>query len=639
MKSKADEHSDIVETSVVMRFAKRVYNAAFSGFFGSAVSDYSNKEKKFEEGFFGGKSNKNGEKSWTRSFFSRARRAAIVSLENSRIHRALGSAADFLLGAGCKFYGFFFLYFGLAALLADLIKRFAFGSDVSSGAWLFGLFFIVISLPLIISRKCFGKALAESKIFSFILFDLFGVSERNLKAHRENSIGSKRYFWAALTGTLTGCATYFLSPLYMPAVLVSVLLLVLVINIPASGVLLTVIFAPISVASGISPFYIAVPVVLTAVCLVRKIFLGKVIFKLEISDFFMGLFLAFTVLGGFFTLGGNASRNTALLLGTFLLFYFVTVALITTREWLVRITGCAAVSAACALVISVVRPVVIGAENGDSVINIFESFGERLTGSLRDPYSYGVFLTLAFPFFILGCLGGKRTSAKLASLVFAAISVAGLVLYGSLGTQIGLLISLVIFIFLYRYTAIPLVIPTLLLSAVIVSDRGKNIVSLLTSRFEISPHTSRLALRFDTWKQAFAAAKSSLFAGVGVGSEAIGAAFSRVASFGSIPDNCRSQYVEYLVALGLPGLLLFIVSVTLVLRSGLELMRGSEPEGKTERGVCTAGISGMSAILAEGLVNCVFTEPAVFFAFFACAAITASAARIGRKRTLAHIEY
>lgn len=641
MKYKEKNLSHLIESSAVMRLAKRIYNANAFGFFGSAASGYTKIEKEFENGLFGRGNNEIGQKSWKRSSFSRRRRAAIVSLENSRICRALRSSSDFLLGSGCKFYGFFFLYFGLSVLLMNLIKRFAFVSDISSvEAWFYGILFLVVSLPLLISRKHLGGALVESSFFSLLLFDLLGISEWKLKQHKETNFGSKRYFGAALAGTLLGCASYYLSPVFMPQLLVFLLLTTLIINIPANGVLLTVVLAPVSSVLGMPTAYILIPVIFTALCLVRKIFLGKVIIKFEIIDVFVGLFLAVTVTCGFVSLGGKASLNTALLLGSFLLFYFVTVALITTREWINRIIGCASASAATTIFISLVRPFALGIENGDKVISVFENLGERLSASFGNPFPYDIFLTLAFPFFILGSLGEKRTLSKLASLVFAVISAGGIILYGSIGTQLGLIVSLVVFILLYRYTSLPLIIPTLLLSAVIVSDRAEKIISSLTSHIEASSRMGSFEQRTEIWKQAFLMSKNNFFTGAGVGNEAFTAAYSKFASYGSgIPKNCLNQYMQYLVEIGLPGLLLFIISVTLIIKSGLELVHGIERENKTERMVCVAGISSMSAILTEGLVNSVFIYPTVFFAFFTVAAITTAAARIGRKRILSNIEF
>ncbi|MGN1048593.1 MAG: O-antigen ligase family protein [Eubacteriales bacterium] len=637
MKLKTGKFSELVSSSALMKLAKRMYFAAFSGFFGTAATGYRESQARFEAGFFGGERKKDA-KSWSSSPLSRLRRAAIVSYEKSYVRRVFSAAAEWLLGCYLKFYGFFFLYFGLSVLLMNFIKRFAFSSDRSDNiCWFIGGMFFLISLPLLTSRKKLAPALSESLFFSFLLCRVLGISELVLNEKGKNSsFGSKRYFLAAFTGALLGCISFFISPAFLPISLLTLLALVLVASSPASGILLTVFTAPFALLCGASPAFIALPIIYTCVCMIGKVFLGRLIFRFEISDFFVCLFLAVTLGGGIVTMGGAESRASSLLLCTLLLFYFAFVTLITTREWLMRTVKTAVFSAAAA---SAALPLVSLAsfiETDLPLSDFFSFFGKSTLAASGSAYSFGVFLSLMLPFFILEIMTGEKKASRLLSLLFFAASFAGLLIFGSFGVKIGTVVSLIVFALFCSYKVLPAVIPSALL-AITVFEASNTRQGLGET---LSVLANAAASRFELWRNSFTLAKGSLFSGVGIGNAAIENACLEFASVGQqISPHCRNQYLQTLIELGIPGLLLFIVSLWLILKSGLYLVRFGENRNATERAVCVAGISGLVAVLVEGIADCVFDSPYTFFAFFAVASIVSASSRIGRKRTLSNSEY
>ena len=200
----------ILDSSRLVRFSKRCYEAMFSGFFGSMLTNYSKRQKQFESGIIG--SSEKRAKSWKDSVFSRARRAMIVSYENSRILSVFSAFRDWLLCTGMKFYGFFFLYFGLCVILVNLVKRFAFSTDMSTFfAWALGTASVVVAFPMLACGKTLAQSIHESNIFSFLFEKALGCSFFEPQ-ERVEGVASRRYFYAALAGAALGCTSYFISP-------------------------------------------------------------------------------------------------------------------------------------------------------------------------------------------------------------------------------------------------------------------------------------------------------------------------------------------------------------------------------------------------------------------------------------------
>ena len=204
---------DAFFSSAIIRFSKRCYDDMLSGFFGSRFTNYSEKQSRFERGKFGGKSDDVGD--WRQSLVSRFRRRAIVSYENSTLLCALSRARDWLIGCHMKFYGFFFVYFGMCIMLMELLKNFANMSAVSFGADMaIGIVIAVLAFPMLLSGKTLALALRESFLFSKLFFDFLGFSEAGLKKYDSRYYGAKRYFGAAAAGALLGCLSYLVPPIY-----------------------------------------------------------------------------------------------------------------------------------------------------------------------------------------------------------------------------------------------------------------------------------------------------------------------------------------------------------------------------------------------------------------------------------------
>ncbi len=643
MNFKGNRLKDIFASSVIVRFSKKCYDSMLSGFFGSMLTNYSERQKLFESGLFGSEKDRVG--SYKDSFVSRFRRRAIVSYENSGILKGLSAARNWLLTCKMKFYGFFFMYFGICVFLMNLIKRFAFPVDMSSDmGWLLGTIFIIAAFPMLISGKSFIGAACESCIFSLIVFDVLGFSRASLKAVNENNSGSKRYFWAAVFGAILGCVSYKISPLFIVLGTAALAFGVMIYKSPEIGLQVAVFAAPFLSFLGSPSLLLAALIIYTFICMCIKIFLGKLMINFEISDMLVLIFMLVMLFGGIISCGGVASLKEASMYVCFMFVYFMIVTLIKDGIWLDRL-GCALVSSgALTALYGLYQKFSGNLEKGTMDKEMFEDIGGRVTSTFENSNMLGVFLIMMIPFAISYVFRAKRLYLKLLSASSAAVMGVCLIYTWSRGAWLGLVLAAFVFVILYNHYILPVLLPAGLLGITLLWDKlgGSGVFGNLITRFSsiITMSDTSSVYRMGIWRGAINVAKDNLFTGIGVGSEAFRTVYIRFAESGiETAVHSHNLFLQILIETGIVGLAIFILAMVVCIKSGLEIVRRADKDSMREKAMCVASISALLAALLQGMTDYIWFNYRIFFFFWVIVAIISASARIGRKKAMPKNEY
>lgn len=623
--------------SAIIRFSKRCYNAMLSGFFGSHMTNYSTNQNSFEKSSIGQWRNRKAS-GWQNTALGRARRGAIVSYENSRIVTFISGASRWLRTCYLKMYGFFFLYFGLCTLLMNLVKRFALSTNMSSSvSWYVGALMLCISAPMLFSEKTFTKAIDDSFMFSFLVYKIFGFSRAEMLKHSsEGSFGGKRYFAAALAGSLFGIVTFKISPLLIVAGIMAVLLAALVYTKPEIGMLLIIISMPFLSFIGGPSILLALLILFVFVCSAAKAFLGRLALNFEISDLFVALFLLVMLFGGIISFGGAASLREASVYVCLLLGYFLFVTIISSREWLSKCAAALVVSGAGTALYGLYQKFAGNLEVGTMDKEMFSDLGGRITSTFENSNMLGVFLVMLIPFAFALALRMRGMLARLFYLACAGTMGICLIYTWSRGAWLGLLFACLVFVLLYNHYFIPLLIPGAALGITLLWNKlgGSGFVTQIVGRFSsiVTMTDSSSVYRLGIWRGAFRILGEYWFTGIGIGAEAFRTVYIRNAESGiEAAVHSHNLFLQIMIETGLIGLVIFICAIVLCIKSGLEIIRYSSFETGFEKAIAVSGISGLSAALLQGMSDFIWFNYRIYFLFWLVAAFVGASARIARR--------
>ena len=627
------------ENSALLRFAKKCYGAMFSGFFGTAFTNYSKREKAFEDSIFGRADA--SDRSWQDTRASRLRRRIIVSYENSRIIGAIRSAGSWLLGCSLKFYGFFFMYFGFCIVLVTLFKHFAIlgsGSAVMTDR-IIGALLVGTALPMLLSSKTLADALDDSIFFSFLVKKVLGFSETELHGFaKKTDFGSKRYFIAAVVGSLFGCATYYINTLLLVGGMTALPVAFIIYTRPDVGLILAVFAAPFMSFLPSPSILLALAVIFITVCTLIRVFLGKIVVKIEITDFSVALFMLIMLMGGLISVGGVASLKEAAIYVCFMFVYFLTVTLITSEERLRRISLALVWGGTLTSLYGIWQKLSGNMETGTVDKEIFSDIEGRVASTFENSNMLGVFLIMAFPFALSFLFGAKTVRGKLLSLSSCGAMGLCLIYTWSRGAWLGLIGACLVFIILYSYKIIPVLFPAGLLGVAVFRNKlgESGIFDKLINRFAsiITMSDSSSVYRLGIWRGALGIIRKYWLTGIGVGAEAFGSVYILYAESGiESAFHSHNLFLQILIETGITGLIAFLVSLIFCVKSGLEVVKNRPVEKCAEKAAAVAGISALFAALLQAMTDYIWFNYRIFFIFWTVAAIISASSKIMRKKS------
>jgi len=534
--------------------------------------------------------------SWFRYASQRFSEGVNAAVEGSRLLNAIRVFLENLFDMSTRVYGLLFITFSAAQGLLD----FASGKILELALFLAGAALILINRPV--------KALAEGSMISRVIYRFFNVSYGEFYDKRTvNPVLNKSYeITAIVTGIALGVIWHFLPPVAFVLAVGGIAALVLVLWRYEIGVFAVAGFIPLAPTLALLGL-----ILLTAVSFFIRLFRDKSMkLRSTILDYFVVLF-GMVLLYSFITSYTPGSSMLALLIHiAFIVFYFILVSTIKTRQQLYVLAALLVLSTTVASLYGLYQLKTVGATSEAWVdTTLFEDIKARVGSTFENPNVLGEYLVLIIPVAIAMLWGQKSWISKLATLGLTAIMLGCLVYTYSRGAYIGLILAFALFAVLRDRRFIILgVIGLLMLPFVLpasVINRFASIGNLndTSSFYRISVWLGSLRLAQDYW-----------LSGIGLGLEPFKLVYPKYSLNAAYAHHSHNIYIQLMIETGIAGLLMFFAIIAVYYKTMLTGFYKTRDRFISTFMIAIA--SGMAGYLAQGMVENIWYNNRVLLTFW-----------------------
>lgn len=612
-------------TSIILHFIDLLTNGIYDllkhGFFGRIFTGYSSCQRAFERGAV--RSYFLGEKK-PDTFWRRLRARISEAFENSFVTRLCASILSKAKAIPLKVYGNFFLSFGFYSLLAYFLRRLIY--EIS--AWQFdelfvGAVMIVISFPLMLSKKNLGQALARGRLCKSLFVDILGFREDSFES--ESGRRAQKINFATLIGMLLGALGFFVSTLDIVLALCAVLLGALVISSPEIGVLLSIFTLPFTTLTPAPTLLIALLISASAVGYIIKLLRGKRILKIEIFDLCVIFFAVVMISAGIITSGGISSLYSALMSALLLLGYFLTVNLMRTKEWINRCVYAIVSSGTLVSLIGILQYLQGKAPLAWLDTSYFGDIDGRVTSLFDNPNVLAMYLVMVLPFILAATKSAQKRSSKVLGSLSALTVVICTVLTWSRGAWLAMIAILVIYGLINSRSTLKLLMALGFAAPLAAFFLPSSVLSRFMSIGDMSD--SSTYYRVSCWRGTLDAIGDNFLGGIGYGSTSWAEIYPKYAYAGiEAAEHSHSLYLQILLTMGIFGLLMFLVAVFFFCQKNFEFFKRSDDRG--DRLITSAAFVAVIGMMIMGLFDHVWYNYRIFYMFWCIIAISCASIRI-----------
>ncbi len=541
-----------------------------------------------------------------RKFFNR-------QFSESAVLNLFSRLLSYLLSLPAKLYGILSISFGMYTAVIWLIMRYAFGtSGIGYTNLVCGIVLTLLSLFPLFTKGSIADAITSSRILSFILFDLLGAKKDTFE-----DIEAKpgKSYLAFLFGMLLSLATIKISCIYLALAAPAITLAILIIRRPTAGIVSILLTTPLLQNGKITTALI----LYTSACLVFKLISGKRILKVKATDLFVFI-LALMVLGAGQLSVSDQSASFSLSFICFILGYFLTTTLVTTRDSYERCRRAILLSSAISSSYGTIG--LLLAEHG---LN---------TGSLAffsdSSYSAAAacFVMMTLPIVISFLLTAKSSETRFGAALSLCLGIAYLVMKLSGSAIIGLILGLHLFLLLSDRKAFAVSVGLFCIIGLVLhsfSDMLPDGAAELIGRFSLKNSLSSGSISGLT-----ELVKSCLASGVGFGPDAFTTAYRELTT-GAVSDigSASNMFVQMTVEMGISSVIVFAAILILSLRETLYFMKNRSP-GKTGKNAVifsAACLGGVFAAVIFGSTELVWQSSVIMPVFWILLGLSCSIVR------------
>ncbi len=575
-------------------------------------------------------------------------------IESSAILNFIKFAVKYLLGCRLKVYGAFFAVFGIYTAVTSVVTVLIDGNIdgiISEPNIASAIMMLLVSLPLILSKKTLSESLISSRV-GILILNITGFSSVNVK----NTAGKGGHMNTAfLLGIMCGALTYYFSPLYILALISILIWAYAVTSKPEIGVL-TLFFA----IPFLPTMLLATIVIYVFLCYAVKLFRGKRVLRLEPVDIVALAFVFLTLCGGTISLS-STSLKPALLMTVLMSGYFLTVGLIRTREWLVKCSIALVISGVIESLYSLMLYFTGSGYSSDAWVDseMFSSIGRRAVGTLDNPNMLAEYLILVIPIAVSMFVGRGEGLRRFQAFVSIAIMGLCLIFTWSRGAWLALIVAALIYVLMWHHRSIWLIFGGIAALPVLITFLPSSIVSRFTSIGNLSD--SSTSYRVYIWRAVVEMISDNTWSGIGIGEGAWDRVYPLYTYIGvEAAPHSHNLYLQIWLELGAIGLLAFVVFIFMLCQSGFtffsrlsgntglvgpdiseEIMKQNLQSGIADNAVVTRNgkiqlrisvigpMCGILAVLAQGITDYSWYNYRLFLAFWLVCGLTSAYIRNG----------
>ncbi len=632
--------------SALDRFTAWIYDLLKNGLFGWIFSGYRDAPHSgILEIIRGGKAAK---------LFSEFRFGICRRIESSVIVYGVRYLMKYLLGCRLKVWGTFFASFGLYTTAVSLITSLLNGNLTTiphTKEMLLSYGLVIAAVPLVLSKKTLAEGIVSSYVGRACL-KITAFTEEDVM----DTVGDGGHTNVAfLAGILFGVLSYAIPAFYLFALLAVLPVLYLILIRPELGVMLLFFAMP-----WLPTMVLAAIVIYTTLCAAVKIFRRKRAFRLEPVDITAMAFMAVTFFGGTVSYS-PASLKPALLMVCLMIGYFLTVTLITTREWLVRCSTAAVLSAALVALYGILLYFTGGGYSSGAWLDdtMFEGIRGRAVSTLENPNMLGEYLVLILPIAGAMLIGRGEGLRRLHAFLCICAMGACLIFTWSRGAWLALIAAVMMFLFMWHRRSVWLVLAGIASIPILPAILPASILSRITSVGNMAD--SSTSYRVYIWRAAVHMIRDNFLSGIGIGEGAWYRIYPAYAYQGvEVAPHAHNLFLQILIETGICGIFVFLLFLFLLYQSALTFFKqisggtllknpdisaallsenlsdsvgrqNSMRQGKTQLRITAAGpLCGMFAVLVQGMTDYAWYNYRLYLMFWLVAGLAAAYTRNGR---------
>ena len=484
---------------------------------------------------------------------------------------------------------------------------------------------MALSLMLIFAQEgSLSTFMINSVLIGALLRATTGITQFHKGVESKRTIRRK---YAFLIGAFLGILSFLATPYRFFIGFLILLLVAIIVNVPEFGLIVGIFSLPylslFKHPTLIAVCFSAVLIFSTLLKLIR----GKRTHQKEPLDLLVGIFLLAIVGGGIVTVGGTASRLTALTMALLGSLYFVVIILVRDAGWIKRCLNAFMFSSIPVAILAILEFALGKANTVWQDLKLFPTLAGRAASLWGNPNVLAEFLLVTF-FVSLGSLMMKQSlRSKLFCLVTLALNAAALVFTWSRGAWLALAITLIVFFLTYSHKALPFVILAAIAFAAAFVFLPETFVSRIESIVTFSD--SSTLYRIHIWQGCASLIRDVFWSGVGVGSEAFSNAYLPYALPGiEAAPHAHNLLMQIVIELGVVGAIVFLaLTVTLcrVAYTTFAKCRIKHPISLQTLGVLMA----LLALLFHGLTEYIWYNYRIFMLFFLLIGLVRAARRVG----------
>ena len=555
---------------------------------------------------------------------------------------AIRKLLGYLGACELSWYGVYFMIFALYSMLLYIVKVLIIQEgDVSPGALIgehtiVSALILIASIPLLRCNESLKSAVYHSGLIRPFFEHFVGISEN--KFEDPSPVNKATGYFAAITlGILTGGITYYTSPLTVLLVLCAVLMFILVMSFPELGLIVTILVSPFLGFFDHPTIILVCLVIIDFIAYISKVLIGKRVFRVRLVDAMVILFGVLFLMGGIITSGGTDSLKAALIYFALMLIYFLVVNLFDTREWLYRSVVAVAVPSVLVALYGIIGYAVVNMPSKWLDTAMFSGITSRAVSVFENPNMLATYLILTAPF-VWMCAFNKKLSPKLrtAALIGAIASMVCVIMTWSRGAWLGIIVAIILFVLVnYKYS-LKYILAIALTSPIWVGFIPRTVATRFLSIGNLAD--SSTYYRLYTWKGSLKLLADYWMCGIGVGE----AAFTQIYplySYVGIDSTVHSHniFLQIAIELGVVALLIFVFAMFLTVQKGFWTLKSASE--KSIKLFASAALSGLVAALVHGMVDYIWYNYRVFFAFWVVVALVCACANVCKNEKMRNGEY
>ena len=562
------------------------------------------------------------------------RRNNLKLIDESVFSNTLKRIFNYFATCALNWYGVYFLIFALYSLLLYLVKEIVVQNGAVSASVMLGenfivpIFIIIAAIPLMRSDDSLKSAVFHSGLIRPFLENFGGLSEDKFE-DVEPTNKATGYFAAITLGILTGSVTYFASSLNVLLIVLAVLAISFVLHFPELGVIITIFAFPLLGFLKHPTAILLGLVIVDLAAYLGKVFIGKRVFRFRLMDAIVSLFGFLFLMGGIITSGGIDSFKAAATYFALMAIYFLVVNLFNTKEWLYR-----AVTAIALPSVFVSLYGIIGYAAGNFQarwldLSMFSEITNRAISVFENPNMLATYLVLTAPFIWI-CMLNEKLSTKLrACAALGSLSSAFcIILTWSRGAWIGMIAAIILFSLIIYKHSLKYWLVIGLTSPFWVKIVPKNVMTRFMSIGNLGD--SSTYYRLYTWKGSLKLLYDYWIGGIGVGESAFSQIYP-LYSYVGIETTAHSHnvFLQIAIEMGVVALAIFLILMFLTVQKAFWSFKNASDTGI--KMFVAASLSGLIAALAHGMVDYIWYNYRVFFAFWLLVAFVCAGAEVCRK--------